>query len=92
MAEAPAKRCYIISYDVAEGGDYSIIEAIKKFGTWAHITKSTWAIVTDQRPKQIRDSLIKLMPDKSRLFVIRSGSFAAWRNVMCRSEWLKQYL
>lgn len=92
MAETPTKRCYIISYDVAEGDDYRIIEAIKEYGTWAHLTKSTWAIVTEQRPKQIRDKLIRLLPDKSRLFVIRSGSFAAWRNVMSSSEWLKKHL
>jgi hypothetical protein len=92
VAETPKKRCYVISYDVAEGGDYKVIEAIKEYGTWAHVTQSTWAVVTDERPKAIRDNLIKLMPDGSRLFVIRSGSFAAWRNVMCRNEWLKKYL
>jgi len=92
VAATQKLRCYIICYDVAEGGDYRVIEAIKEYGTWAHITQSTWAIVTDQRPKQIRDNLISLMPDESRLFVIRSGSFAAWRNVMARNVWLKKYL
>jgi hypothetical protein len=92
VPETPKKRCYIISYDVSEGGEDSVIGAIKQYGTWAHITHSTWAIVTEQRPKGIRDNLIRQMPDGSRLFVVRSGSFAAWRNVMSKSEWLKKYL
>ena len=38
---------YIISYDVAEGGEYDdLIGHIKKYGTWDHITKSLWAIVS----------------------------------------------
>jgi hypothetical protein len=87
--------CYIISYDLKEAGeDYyeSLIAAIKAYKTWAHITESTWAVVTDENQKLIRDSLARLVPEGSRLFVIKSGTAAAWKNVMCRNQWLKDNL
>ena len=87
--------CYIISYDLNDGddGDYeTLISAIKRYKTWAHITESTWAVVSDENHKAIRDHLSSLMPEGSRLFVIKSGTAAAWRNVMCRNQWLKDYL
>lgn len=89
----PAKRsCYIISYDVSGGKSERIIEAIKGYGSWAHITEFTWAIVTAKTHKEVRDGLYTLLPEGSRLFVIRSGSVAAWRNVICKNEWLKRNL
>ena len=78
---------------MAEGGDYEeLYEAIKAYKTWAHITESTWAVVTDYNHKEIRDDLGKYLPKGSRLFVIKSGKAGAWRNVMCRNEWLKERL
>ena len=86
-------ECYIISYDKAEGGDYSdLYKAIKEYDAWAHITESTWAVVTASRAKDIRDELGEFLPKGSRLFVVKSGSVAAWRNVICRNEWLKKNL
>ncbi len=87
------KKCYIISYDLIEGGDYeSLFKAIKAYRTWAHITESTWAVVTDQSAKAIRDDLSEYLPGNSRLFVVLSGTEAAWRNVICRITWLKEHL
>lgn len=85
--------CYIISYDMAEGGDYdALFQAIRDYGTWAHITESTWAVVTERTQKEIREDLEQHLPSGSRLFVVRSGAAAAWRNVICRNEWLKKNL
>lgn len=85
--------CYIISYDITEGGDYgALIAAIKAYGTWAHITESTWAVVTDTSHTEVRDDLGKYLPAGSRLFVVKSGAVAAWRNVICRDQWLKENL
>ena len=84
---------YIISYDMAEEGDYEpLLDAIKSYGTWAHITESTWAVVTNQGASQVRDNLGSYLPSGSRLFVIKSGVEAAWGNVMCRDDWLKRNL
>jgi hypothetical protein len=88
-------KTFIISYDLKKGTDmnYSkLYDTIKEYGTWARITESTWAIVTEERAKEVRDKLIKLMPKGSSLFVIKSGSVSAWRNVQCSSTWLKKHL
>jgi hypothetical protein len=84
---------YIISYDVAKGGQYEpLINAIKAYGTWAHITESTWAVVTSKEATQIRDNLIKFLPEGSRLIVVKSGTEAAWGDVLCSNDWLKKNL
>ena len=90
-----ASRTYIISYDIVdgEGDDYTeLIDRIKAYGPWAHITLSTWAISTEKSASDIRDELEKLLPEGSRLFVVRSGGAGAWRNVFCKNAWLKKWL
>jgi hypothetical protein len=85
--------CYIISYDVREGGDYGpLIAAIKEYGAWARITQSSWAVVSEGSSKQIRDNLAAHLAEGDRLFVVKSGTEAAWQNVLCRNEWLKEHL
>lgn len=88
-------QTYIVSYDMARGGDYNALhKAIKGYGTWAHITESTWAVVAgpEYSAETIRDHLSGYLPDESSLFVVKSGIEAAWRNVFCRSKWLKRSL
>lgn len=86
-------NCYIISYELKGTRDYTALyEAIKSYGTWAHITESTWAVVTDQTWIQVRDNLIRYLEQSDRIFVVKSGSAAAWNNVLCKHEWLKEHL
>jgi hypothetical protein len=87
------KKCYLISYDMAEDGDYeALFEAIKAYSSWAHITESFWAILTEESAENIRNYLGLFLPEGSRLFVVKSGTEAAWSNVMCKSQWLKKNL
>lgn len=89
------KKTFIITYDISQGNtlDYKkIFEYFKSFGTWAKITESTWAIVTEKKAKEVRDEILEILPVESKLFVIKSGGIAAWRNVICRNEWLKNNL
>lgn len=86
---------YIISYDLSNASDAqyeSLYEKIKGYGTWAHITESTWAIVTEQKAVAVRDYLTENIPQGSRVFVVKSGVEAAWKNVICKNEWLKNNL
>lgn len=96
MSEKKSERkrnTYIVSYDMANGGEYQeLFDEIKSYGYWAHINNSTFAIRTTQTAFEIRDHLFSFMPSGSRLFVIKSGHFAAWSNVICSNEWLKNYL
>ena len=52
---------YVISYDLPAGSDYEpLYKAIKTYGTWAHITQSTWAIKTTEDPPKVRDNRLPL--------------------------------
>lgn len=87
------KNCYIVSYDLASGGDYErLYNAIKEYGIWAHITESTWAVVTEYSAVQVRDDIEQHLSEGSRIFVVKSGVEAAWQNVICRNDWLKKHL
>lgn len=86
-------NCYIISYDLKNQRDYeALYEAIKSYGTWAHILESTWAVVTDQKASEIRDHLREHTDEDDALLVVKSGHEAAWKNVICTNEWLKKNL
>ena len=84
----------IIEYDLCSpGANYgALYEAIKSFGTWAHITESTWFVKTDSTCVQIRDKLLAEMDANDRLFVAELTGAAAWHNVICSNEFLSKYL
>ena len=82
---------YIISYDLADGGNYdALFDHIKSYGTWAHITESLWAIVSSKKASEIRDDVKSYLTKGSRLIVVKSANIAAWDNVLCTSDWLKK--
>lgn len=86
--------CYLISYDLRKAGrNYkSLQEAIKAYGTWAHINESLWAVVTTKKATEVRADLVQFLDSDDRLIVVKSGVEAAWRNVICKNEWLKEHL
>lgn len=85
--------CYIISYDLRKTRDYeSLYSAIKSYSKWARITESTWAVVTSKSAVEIRDHLASVMDGDDRLFVVKSGVEAAWRNSRCKNSWLQDNL
>lgn len=85
--------CYIISYDLRRDRDYeALYKAIKSYDTWGHILESTWAIVTEKSATEIREYLRKFTDSDDGLFVVKSGSEAAWVNVICKNQWLKNNL
>lgn len=94
MHREPKLACYLISYDlVGPDRNYdALIKEIKSYGTWAHITESFWAVVTEAKAKEIRANLKTHLDDNDRLVIIKSGTEAAWSNVICRNEWLKKNL
>ena len=88
-----AKRCYIVSFETAEQAVADSLHAtIKEYGTWARITATTYAIVTDESAAEITVYLSNIMGESDRLFVVRAGSDAAWLEVRCNPEWLKKHL
>lgn len=86
-------NCYIIYYDLNKTKDYeSLYAAIKSYGTWAKILKSCWAVVTTKTATEVRDHLLSVMDGDDGIFVVKSGKEAAWKNVECTSQWLKDNL
>ncbi len=85
--------CYIISYDLISKRDYEkLYEAIKSYANWARINDSVWAVISDESAETIRDKFLKHIDSDDRLFVIKSGLEAAWRNARCSNKWLKDNL
>ncbi|HEX6367542.1 MAG TPA: CRISPR-associated protein Cas2 [Longimicrobium sp.] len=85
--------CYIISYDLRRQRNYDeLYKAIKSYGTWAHVLESTWAVVTTKTAVEVRDHLAGHVDSDDGLFVVKSGTEAAWRKVNCTNEWLKDHL
>ena len=82
--------CYIISYDLRKQRNYDqLYEAIKSYDTWAHVLESVWAVKSPKSAVEVRDHLAKYLDADDGLFVIKSGTEAAWRGVICKNDWLK---
>ena len=87
------KNTFIISIEVSTDIDLTdLISVVKMYKTWAHITQFTWAIKTSEKVKEIRDKIAEVLPKGSRIFVIKSGTWSAWKNVICSNDWLKNNL
>jgi len=70
----------------------AFFDAVKTYGTWARITESTYAVVTDATPTEVRDFLVQFLHPDDRIFVMKSGGSAAWRKAMPKNDWLKKFL
>lgn len=84
----------IVEYDLrSPGRNYDeLYKAIKSYGTWAHITESTWFIKTNDTCVQVCNKLTAHMDGNDRIFVATLSGVAAWRNVICDDDYLKKNL
>ena len=84
----------ILSYDLrAPGRNYdALYEKIKAFPHWAKITESTWLLKTNKTCVQVRDEIASVVDSNDRVFVTKSTGDAAWKNVICDSNYLKENL
>jgi hypothetical protein len=89
------RQCYVVTWQVASiETRHKLVARLKAYRTFCPIHRHCWAVVTEQRAKDIRDNLADLLAPKDRLFIVRSGTEAAWRNTYGpkTNEWLKKYL
>lgn len=87
--------CYIVSFQAKQlAVRQRLRERLKTYTKFCPINNTCWAIVTDQKASDVRDYLSDLLETGDRLFVIRSGTEAAWRNAISQkhSDWLKKNL
>ena len=89
------KKTYLIGYDLNKSGqDYkTLIEEIKKLGTWWRCLDSTWLIKSSASAEIIRNHLMKFIDKNDELLVIGVTGEAAWTGFgdEC-SKWLKNNL
>ena len=88
-------KCYIVAFDVADVDvRKKVRERLKAYSRFCPVNKHCWAIVSDHKATQIRDHVAELLGPNDRLFVVRSGTEAAWRNAFGpkNTEWLKKHL
>jgi len=87
--------CYIISFQIKQlSVRHRLREQLKTYSKYCPINNTCWAIVSDLKAKELRDELGDLLETGDRVFVIRSGTEAAWRGIIGpkNSEWLKNNL
>ncbi len=86
---------FVISYDLsAPGRDYAdLYGRIKSYGTWAHITESTWFIVANRTSIEVRDNLKEALDTNDNLMVAKLTGEAAWRGLSdAQNDWIKKNL
>lgn len=87
--------CYIVTFQTnSEESRQRVREHLKTYGRYCPIHNYCWAIKTDEKATQVRDKLKDVMKNGERVFVIRSGTEAAWFNSYGEknNEWLKENL
>ncbi len=74
--------CYIVAFEVADAAAKEKLKAaLKAYGTYCPINDNCWAVVTAQTAVQVRDNLMSFISATDKIFIIKSGVEAAWRNV-----------
>ena len=87
--------CYIAAFEVADVQDKNaLVERLKSYRTYCPINNNCWAIISNQTAAQVRDDLMAVIKTTDKIFVVKSGVEAAWRNVYGEknSDWLKEKL
>lgn len=88
-------KTYLIGYDLNKTGqDYeSLIDKIKKLGSWWHHLDSTWIIKSNSTAKVIRDNLAPYIDNNDELLVVCLTGEGAWKGFSEKgSKWLKDNL
>jgi hypothetical protein len=73
--------CYIVTFQTnSEASRSKVREVLKGYGSYCPIHNYCWAIKTDKKAKDVRDDVRSVLASNERVFVVRSGTEAAWFN------------
>lgn len=89
------KKSNLIGYDLNKSGqDYTtLIEAIKKLGTWWHCLNSTFIVKSSSSAALIRDHLKQFTDSNDELLVVCLTGEGVWTGFSKEcSDWLKNNL
>lgn len=82
---------YIITYGLAAPGQNydQLIRLIKSYPKWAHITESSWAIITTESRQEVRDYLVAAL-DRNDKLLVGDLHLTAWTGLNKEvAAWLK---
>jgi hypothetical protein len=84
----------IVTFELSQREtDYAaLFNALKIYPKWTCVCESAWIVITGDTCAVIKDSLKKYLHKDDRLFVADLGRLAAWYNLKCDSQWLKENL
>lgn len=82
---------FLVSYDLISDKNYSkLYEAIRNYGSYAHILESVWIINSSSSSVEIRDNLKHYLDSDDKLFVAKLTGESAWKNLSNEnSNWIK---
>lgn len=86
---------YIVTFEIDDlSRRKKVKEHLKTYGYYCPIHQHAWAIKTDKKAIDIVNAIIAITAAVDRIFVIRTGTEAAWRNAYGQenTDWLKKYL
>jgi hypothetical protein len=87
--------CYIVTFQTSlDATRNKVVTVLQSYGTYCPIHKYCWAIKTNEKPTQIAEKIKNVLPAGDFVFVIRSGTEAAWYNSYGpkNDNWLKENL
>ena len=86
---------YIVTFEINDKDRrLKVKEYLKSYSYYCPIHQNAWAVMTDKKAVDIRNALNNVTESVDRVFVIRTGTEAAWRNSYGEknNEWLKKNL
>lgn len=95
MAISVPMTCYIVSFQLADLARYEALKTrLMAFTSYCPVNATCWAITTDKKAAEVREDLQKVVGPSDNIFVIRSGTEAAWQNAYGQkhTDWLKANL
>lgn len=87
--------CYVVTFETNSAASKTKIEErLKAYGYYCPIHDTCWAIKTPDKAMQVLEAVRSVAAQGERIFVIRSGTEAAWANGYGEkhTEWLKENL
>ena len=88
-------NAYLICFEISSKDiKESFLEGVKSYGFYCPINETSWAVKTAKSASEIRDYLGPMLGATDRIFVLRSGTEAAWKNSYGtkHDDWLKENL
>jgi hypothetical protein len=87
--------CYIITFQTnTDASRNKVLGILQTYSSYCPIHKYCWAIMTSEKSPQITEKIRKALAPGEFVFVIRSGTEAAWFNSYGQKNdnWLKENL